>query len=127
MWARREARIAPRRVLFGHPDHEATDLDQDLPAVDRGPAVRPFPRDELAVPPQQRVGRDDRGDIAYCTPADAVAPPGQPPAIVISQTQAPAAQLTAQAPTHPVAVSAPATASPRQEPLAAAAARSWTK
>jgi len=40
------------RVLFRHPDHQATDFSQDLTAVDRGTAARPFPRNELPVPPE---------------------------------------------------------------------------
>jgi hypothetical protein len=56
-------RIASRLVLFRHPDHQATDLTDDLTPVDRGAAIRPFPRNELPVPPQQRIRSGDRGDV----------------------------------------------------------------
>jgi len=55
-------------------------------------------RNQLAVPPQQRVGRRDRGDVAQSTPTHAVRPRSQASAIVIGEAQSPGPQLASQEP-----------------------------
>jgi hypothetical protein len=48
------------------------------------------------MPAEQRVGRDDRGDLAQGVTAQAVRPRSQSPPIVIGEAQAPPTQLPAQ-------------------------------
>jgi hypothetical protein len=43
---------------------QAPDLREHASTARRSPRVRPFPRDELPVPAQQRIWSDDRGDLA---------------------------------------------------------------
>ena len=57
--------------------------------------VRPFPRDELPMPAENRVGRDDRGDVTKAATAQPVATNGQPTAFLVSQ-----ADLAAHVPTE---------------------------
>src|SRR5664280_2899103 len=55
----------PARVLPGEPQDERTDLRIDRrPARPTGPAVRPLPPYELAVPAQERRRGDEEGDPA---------------------------------------------------------------
>jgi hypothetical protein len=60
--------VAPRRILLRHPDDEPADLRQDA-ATSRTCSVRPFPRDELPMPAQNRLRRDDRGNLTQATAA----------------------------------------------------------
>ena len=48
------------------------------------------------MPAEQRVGRDDRGDLAQRLTAQPERPHGEPPPVVIGQTQTPPTQLPAQ-------------------------------
>ena len=57
--------------------------------------VRPFPRDQLPMPPENRVGRDDRGDLTESATAQPVSVHRQPTAFLIGQTD-PAAQVRAE-------------------------------
>jgi hypothetical protein len=50
------------------------------------------------MPPQQRVRRGDRRDFAQGRAAEPIRAAGQPPAIVVRETDATAATLTAQEP-----------------------------
>jgi hypothetical protein len=81
-----DPRIAPRRIVRRHPYDELTDLDQHT-APPRFLGVRPLASDQLTVPPEQRVGRGDRGDLPQGRTADSVRSRGQPPAIVIDEPQ----------------------------------------
>lgn len=58
--------------------------------------IGPFPGDQLSMPPQNRIGRDDRGHLTQPSPAQAVAAYGQSAAFIIGQPQAPATQLPAE-------------------------------
>jgi IstB-like ATP binding protein len=60
--------------------------------------VRPFPGDQLARPPQQRVRHGDRGDLAHSGTTESVRQGGQPAAILVRETQPPATKLTPQEP-----------------------------
>jgi hypothetical protein len=81
-------------MLFRHPDDEPLDLREDAaPSWSR--AVRPFPRDELSMPPQNRVGRDDRRQLLEATTAYPMPVKGQPTAFLIGQAD-PAAQVRAE-------------------------------
>ena len=58
-----DPRVAPRRIFLRHPYEEPVDLGEDAaPSWPR--RVRPFPRDELPMPAQNRIGRDDRRDLS---------------------------------------------------------------
>jgi hypothetical protein len=50
--------------------------------------VRPFARDDLPMPPENRVWRDDRGDLTQPATAQSVPVHGEPPPVVIAQPQA---------------------------------------
>jgi hypothetical protein len=56
-------RIAPGGILLGHTHDEPPDLHEYASTTASPFCVRPFARDELPMPPQNRVGRDDRGDL----------------------------------------------------------------
>ena len=55
-----------------------------------------IPRDELSVPAQERIGGDDRGDIAQLPTAQTMRPHGQPARVDIGQLQASTPQLPTQ-------------------------------
>jgi hypothetical protein len=44
--------VAPRRILTRHPDAQLVDLGEHARSADASSGRRPFPRDELPVPPQ---------------------------------------------------------------------------
>jgi hypothetical protein len=48
------------------------------------------------MPPQNRVGRDDRGDLSQPATTQQVPAHGQPAPIIIAQPEAPSAQLTSK-------------------------------
>ena len=54
------ARIAPARILGRHPYDEAANLREHAGPSRAVLRVRPLPGDELPVPAENRVGRDDR-------------------------------------------------------------------
>jgi hypothetical protein len=74
-----------------------TDLEQYTP-LSGFSGVRPLPGDQLTMPPQQGVRRGDRREFAQSRTAEPVRPGGQPPAIVVRETQAMATKLTPQEP-----------------------------
>jgi len=59
----------------------------DLPEHARSTASplgeRPFPRNQLPIPAENCVGRDDRGDVTKAATAEPVSPHGQPTAFRI--------------------------------------------
>src|ERR1035437_3677153 len=87
--------VAPRGVLLGHPYHQAPDLGQHAGTTASPLRVRPFARDQLPMPPQNRVGRDDRRDLTEAATAQPVSVPRQPTAFLIGQA-APAAHVPAE-------------------------------
>ena len=52
--------LAPREVFLGHPHDQLADLAQDTGTPRTSSDVDPFPRDELPMPPLDRVRRDQR-------------------------------------------------------------------
>jgi hypothetical protein len=80
-----------------HPHDQAPDLDEDVAPAGL-PSVRPFPRNQPAMPPQQRVRRRDCGDLPEDRPAHPVRTGGQLAAIVVSQAQPPRPKLAPQEP-----------------------------
>jgi hypothetical protein len=77
--------VAPRRVLLGHAHHQPPDLREHAKTTAAAFPVRPFPRDELSMPPENRVGCDDRGDVTKAATAQPVSMHGQPTAFLIGQ------------------------------------------
>jgi hypothetical protein len=55
--------------------------------------VRPFARDQLPMPPQHGVGSDDRRNLTERLPSQTIGARGESPPVVISEAQAPLAQL----------------------------------
>jgi hypothetical protein len=88
-----DPRVTPRRVLRRHSHDQLTDIDGHT-APSGACRVRPFARNQLAVPPEQRVGRRDRRNVPQGCAADAVRSRGQPAALIIRETEPTAAQLT---------------------------------
>jgi len=56
-------RVAPGRVVLGHPHDQMPDLGQHTPRLGSS-RVGPFTSDELSVPPQQGIRRHDRRNLA---------------------------------------------------------------
>ena len=93
-----DAGIAPRRILGGHSHDETPNLPQDSRPADSRRCIRPFPGNEQPVPPQNRVGSDDRGNLAQDPASEAPAADSQSAALVIGQLQRSADQLLPQNP-----------------------------
>ena len=91
-----DPRVAPRGTLLGHPHHQALDLREHASRARRWLRVRPFPRDELPAPAQERIWRDDRGDLTQPPTTQAIRTHGKPAPVVIGQRQASAPQLPTQ-------------------------------
>ena len=77
------------------PHHQVPDLCQYAGTTAPPLRVRPFARDQLPMPPQNRVGRDDRRDLTEAATAQPVSVPRQPTAFLIGQPE-PAAHVPAQ-------------------------------
>ena len=78
---------------FRHPHDESPDLRQHARTPAPPARVRPFPRDQLPMPPQNRVGRDDHGDLVQPATAQPVPTHGQLTPLVIAQPHAPPMEL----------------------------------
>src|SRR5260221_14147835 len=63
-----DPRVAPRRVLLRHTYDKAANLRQHATTFAALRRIRPFVRDQLPMPPKNRVGSNDRGDSARGTP-----------------------------------------------------------
>jgi hypothetical protein len=72
-----DAGIAPRRILGGHSHDETPNLPQDSWPADSRRWIRPFPGNEQPMAPQNRIGSDDRGNLAQ-DPASEAPRRGQP-------------------------------------------------
>ena len=59
-----DPRVAPRGILFGHPHHQTSDLREHAWTIATRFRMRPFPRDKLPMPTENRVWGDNRGDLA---------------------------------------------------------------
>src|SRR5688572_17400798 len=90
------SRVAPGRILLGHPHHEALNLGEHAATARWRPDVRPFASDELPMPAQQRVRSDNRGDLAQPSTAYASRAGGESPSVIVGQLQAVAPQLATQ-------------------------------
>ena len=82
--------VASGGILLRDPDNQPADLRKDA-APSRRRGVRPFPCDEVSMPAQNRVGRDDRRDLTEAMPAQPMPVHGQPTSFLLGQAD-PAAQ-----------------------------------
>ena len=64
--------VAPRGVVLGHQHDQTPDLREHARTAATPLRVRPLPRDQLPMPPENRVGRDDRGDLTETTATQSV-------------------------------------------------------
>jgi hypothetical protein len=92
-----DPRVTPCRILCRHPHDELPDFEK-YPAPTSLSSVRPLPRNQLAMPSQQPVGRRDGRDLPQGRAAHPVCPRRQPSAIVVGQTQPTPAKLATQEP-----------------------------
>lgn len=93
-----DAVIAPSRVLPGELQNQVDDLLVERRPSHRLPlfAVVPLLRHELAMPAEDRVGRDDGGQLSQCFAAERLAFDGQSAALVIRQQDPFSAQQVEQ-------------------------------
>ena len=94
-----DAPIAPIPVLFGYPCHH----EFDLPGRTRSPrpalaAAIVFLSDQLAMPGQQSVWRDDGGDLHQKLPSQAFGLGDQSSALIVGEPQSPSAELLSKNP-----------------------------
>jgi hypothetical protein len=91
------ARVAPARVLGRQLNDQALDQLHGRRAtwISSGTAVVLL-RDELAVPAQDRVGRDDAVDLVQHLAAEHLALPCEPTSLSIREAEAPTTELFAQ-------------------------------
>ncbi|MBC7974970.1 MAG: hypothetical protein H7138_08295 [Myxococcales bacterium] len=92
-----DPRVAPARVLGGELNDQALQRrgGAGAAALSFSGAVV-FLGDELAVPAQDGVGRDQSGELFQRTSADEAALRAEPPALGIGEAQAPPSELLAQ-------------------------------
>jgi hypothetical protein len=91
-------RVPPRRILLRHPPYQLADFGEDTTTACSCRCVRPLAGDELPVPAEQRVGRDDRRHVAQCLPAHSVGARGESPPVLVGEPQAPSTHLPPQYP-----------------------------
>jgi hypothetical protein len=86
--------VTPRWVLICHPHDETPDLQAHTLTTRFTRRVRPFARDELPMPAQNRVGRDDRGDVGQQLSTQPLPASREPPTLRIGQPHARLGKLT---------------------------------
>jgi hypothetical protein len=79
--------VAPSGILLGHPDRQVLNLLQNAGTSHTASRVRPLARDQLAMPPQNRIGRDDRRHLPQHAPPETVALGCQPPPLIRAQPE----------------------------------------
>ena len=92
-----DAPIAPIAILFSHPCHQRFDLAGGTrsPRSVLATAVV-FLSDQLAMPGQQRLWGDDRGDLGQQLPSQTLGLGGQAPALTVGEPQSSSAELFSQ-------------------------------
>src|SRR4029450_12407339 len=91
-----DACVAPARILGRHPDHETAYSPLQAGSPRPGLRIRPLSRDQLAVPPENRVRRDDRRDFRQHPTTETVTDHGETTTFVVAQSQLPPPQLRLQ-------------------------------
>jgi hypothetical protein len=87
---------APACVVGRHSDDEATNLRKRVGPSEAPPRIRPFPGDQLAVPAQNGVSRDDRGHLRQQPTTERRATSRQAPSVAIGEPQTLILQLRLQ-------------------------------
>src|SRR5688572_19598351 len=91
-----DAVVSPGQVLARHPDDELGDaLHHELP-IGLSARERPLLRDELSMPAQDRLRRDDRGELAEDPPAERGTAHREPHSLVVGRTKLPATELSSE-------------------------------
>jgi hypothetical protein len=85
--------VAPRGILGGHPHNQGRDLLHDPGTAWPLQLERPLPGDQLAVPPQDRVGRHQGGDLPQEPAPESSAFGGEAAALLVGQPEAAPVQL----------------------------------
>ena len=89
-----DPRVAPPRILDGHPDHERGDVSsRHRPASTAAGATVVFPGDQFPVPAKDRVRGDDAGHLRQDPPAEFLAAHGESTALGVGQVKRPRTQL----------------------------------
>ena len=82
-------RVAPPRILRGHPHHQSPNLGEHPRPPWAPPEVGPFPGNQFAVPPKNRVGRHERSNLSEYVTSEPLPQNREPPALRIVQPQPP--------------------------------------
>ncbi len=85
--------VAPRRILRRHPNHEAPNLSEHSRPPWSSPNVGPLPRNQVAMPSKNRVGRDERRPLSQNAAAKSLSQYREPPSLGIVQPQPASTQL----------------------------------
>ena len=93
-----DPRVTPAWILSRHPNHQASNLGEHCRSAQPLPSVGPFPRNQLAVPPQNGIWRDDGRDVLQHAPSESVPKQRETTALIIVQPQPPATQLRLERP-----------------------------
>src|SRR5262245_34297864 len=91
-----DPRIAPAGIIGRHPNDESADFHLHTGSSRPRRRVRPLPRDQLAVPSENRVRRHDRHDVRENPTAQAPTDPGETTTFIVTQPHPLAAQLPLQ-------------------------------
>ena len=82
-------RIAPRRILCRHPNHERSKVSLQASTARTSASVGPLARDQFTVPAQNRIWRDDRRHLREQPAPQSVSQLAQPPPLVVGEAQPP--------------------------------------
>jgi hypothetical protein len=77
-------RVPPRGIVLRHAPDQLMELGPAAASACSRHRIRPFVGDELPVPAEQRVRRDNRRDLAQRLPTQPIGS-GQFPAVVIGE------------------------------------------
>src|SRR2546430_2572893 len=85
--------VAPRGILTRHPDGQLADLAQHTWSSHASLLSGPFRRDELLMPPQDGVRRDQRRHLTQDLSSEPVAVHGESTSLGIGEPQTPPVQV----------------------------------
>lgn len=88
-----DARVPPARIVRRHPDNQASDLNQHSRSARPPSREGPLPRNQIAMPSENGVGRDERRNFSQHAASESLPQHGEPSALTIVQPEPLAAQL----------------------------------
>ena len=91
-----DPRIAPRRVLPRHPHDQGADFRPDSWTSDLPPAAVVLLGDQVPIPAQDRVRRDDARNLGQDSPAELLPSYGEPTPLRVGQAERTTAQLLSE-------------------------------